>query len=185
MIRALAEQGFALSQIASTIGVSRQRVHQIVNSPVKDPAHNGRPQGRNPERMGACANGRTIVARDSGKYIARCDACSAETKCGWSQFLSNGCGSCHYLWIMTPGDRYGRWTVINDPCAGKRKVLVKCDCGATHNIAAQRLRGGESVQCKACGFADRRERMAARSACHITPKAPTLSAAPKSIRVTE
>ena len=48
--------------------------------------------------------------------------------------------------------RYGRWTVLRYAGArgAKRMWLCRCECGGEHEVEASNLRGGRSVQCRAC-----------------------------------
>lgn len=49
---------------------------------------------------------------------------------------------------MAIGQRYGRWTVLED-LGGKqyRKLLCQCDCGAQSAVRLSHLRNGSSLSC--------------------------------------
>lgn len=49
----------------------------------------------------------------------------------------------------TPGNRFGRWTVIGEPQPrGKRRVvLCECDCGTQKHVGTDNLLSGVSKSC--------------------------------------
>lgn len=57
---------------------------------------------------------------------------------------------------VNPGDRFGRWTVIEEaepitfPIGNKRACLVECACGVRRRVVLGALRAGRSTQCGTC-----------------------------------
>jgi len=48
----------------------------------------------------------------------------------------------------TPGARFGRWTVVSEPEAGKnRTVGCECDCGTTRDVVIGHLLTGRTKSC--------------------------------------
>lgn len=63
--------------------------------------------------------------------------------------------------LVSPGDRYGRWTVIGEAAPHqqrggqvRRMVNVRCGCGHQSIAWLNHLRSGHSTQCQACGLAE-------------------------------
>ena len=63
--------------------------------------------------------------------------------------------------IITPGERFGRWTVVN---TGERKgkdrrraAVVRCDCGTIKTVVIAFLANGESKSCGCLGRERSRE----------------------------
>lgn len=50
---------------------------------------------------------------------------------------------------VTPGDRYGRWTVVREDTSvdHRRRVLCKCECGAERLVLLSSLCTGQSMSC--------------------------------------
>lgn len=50
---------------------------------------------------------------------------------------------------IAPGDRFGRWTVIeeSEDNKGKKRWLCRCDCGTQRSVLEKSLHYGESVSC--------------------------------------
>ena len=159
-ITALAAQGHTCAEIARMTGVTRQRVHQLLRV-LNVSARNGRHGQRNPERIGARANNRTVLRREGELYVVRCDACFTEVTLSWVAFRSHGCAVCrklkaHALPQSAVGEQYGRWTVLHDPGGlSQRLVTAQCACGATHRVILRNMAVGMSSQCQKCGWAKR------------------------------
>ena len=51
--------------------------------------------------------------------------------------------------VVTPGDRYGRWTVIKELVSKTkhRRVLCQCRCGTKRAVLLQNLTGGRTRSC--------------------------------------
>lgn len=52
--------------------------------------------------------------------------------------------------LIHPGERYGRWTVLDDCIItprGERKWHCRCDCGTERHVLERSLRGGGSKSC--------------------------------------
>lgn len=135
--------------------------------------------------------GRLAVLREDGRlrlgiaWLCACD-CGAETRATNSALKSGKTKSCGCLRRdtaastspatridLSPGERFGRWTVIG-PCpkrAGQQHVrwLCQCDCGSTRDIKGTILKNGRSKGCATCASSDAMTRMSTRHGMYGTP----------------
>ena len=59
---------------------------------------------------------------------------------------------------VTPGEVFGRWTVLSTPATKRRYVLCRCACGTEREVWASNLRSGISENCGCIRIAPAAER---------------------------
>lgn len=99
-----------------------------------------------------------IKIKNSFYYLVKCE-CGKIYNVQCSS-LKNGktiqCKSCYYKskrLIVNIGDKYGEWTVIDNPISikGQRKCKVQCSCGNIRLISISQLtRNDKYLMCKKC-----------------------------------
>ena len=108
----------------------------------------------------------TVVRRvGSGMYYKtrewECRCSCGELATVRERYLREGktlrCETCRdTMYTMYPGDRYGKWTVIEeipyDPSVAKAMVRVRCECGNVSISQRCRIRNGVSTMCRDCAM---------------------------------
>lgn len=109
--------------------------------------------------------GRWTVLDVVGRYVpCRCD-CGTERKVFRYSLINGVSSSCgcrmdelrasdefsrsRVRYPVNPGERYGRWTVVEVP--NYRDVLVRCDCGTERRVRAADIRRDDERASRSCG----------------------------------
>jgi hypothetical protein len=99
----------------------------------------------------------TVIRKIGGREtILLCEcSCGVKREVYYQQLKSGhskSCGHNRKRIEITPGQKFGRWTVIQEVEGNRRSFLCKCFCGNNKKIDLQRLRKGKP---KSCGCLNR------------------------------
>jgi hypothetical protein len=154
---ALAELGHIQRDIADIVGVTRQRVSQIVQ-------HNAiKCRGLRQSRINEKINNWTIIGIDRTSrtmYRAVCKCGVERTYPLRSLRKTKQCRQCYsseQLKIRV-GDKFNDWEVIAAAisyASRGRCWLCRCKCGVEKNVSQSNLMRDLSKQCRKCGYKSR------------------------------
>ena len=88
-----------------------------------------------------------VISFDGVKATCRCD-CGNEVsvlRCNLSSGNTKSCGCLRKKHVISPGDRFGKLTVLSEQKGGK--ILCRCDCGKEVSVARCSLTSGGTKSC--------------------------------------
>lgn len=165
-VHRLIEQGWSLSEVGQQVGLSRQRIHQIVKEdnlrPVLSREERFEQLNINPpqEVLNLAEQGGWKIlgkSRKRAEWLAECVECHIQISRRKDR-LAIRC--IHHNWNPDQerwklGTRFGHWTVIkpSDSTTGSSKC--QCDCGRIKEVDTMNLLRGKSQGCLSCRVKDR------------------------------